>query len=131
WMVPGTPGEVRLMLTAVYETDETGIVNEAEYATSGSFTIQSPLAVGGGPMAFSLHVANPATGRVTTTFSLPTSAPAELSVFDVAGRSVVKQEIQNRSGSQSVSLGALPTGLYVVRLSQSGRSLSQRVAVIQ
>jgi hypothetical protein len=33
-------------------------------------------------------------------------------------------------GTQVVNLGRLPAGLYVVRLSQAGRSITNRVAVV-
>ena len=132
YMVPNIVGsDVRLQLNTVYETDETGVVSESQYASSDAFSIQAPLAVDANPLAFSLRVPNPVSGKLTTSFSLPSNEPAELAVFDIGGRSVAKQNVGGRAGNQSVTLGRLPAGVYMVRLTQSGRSLSNRVAVIQ
>jgi hypothetical protein len=132
WQVPSDPGTTMLLeLTAVYETDETGPVNQSEYAVSAPFTILSPLSVGGGSTAFALRVPNPVSGKLTMSISLPSAAPAELAVFDISGREMMKRDVGGHSGSQSLTVGVLPTGLYVVRLSQAGRSLSNRIAVVQ
>lgn len=133
WTVPNDPTDSALLaISTVYETDETGPVTDSEQAVSDAFVITTPLAVGpGGPAAFSLRMPNPVSGRLLTTFSLPNSDAATLQVFDIAGRTVVSRAVGGHAGSQSMTLGNLPTGLYVVRLSQSGRSLSNRVAVIQ
>ena len=132
WTVPNiVASDVRLALTAVYETDETGPVNQSEYASSESFAISSALSVDANPLAFSLHVQNPAVGKVATSFSLPSNEPAELAVFDIGGRAVSKLNVGGHAGNQSLTLGRLPTGVYMVRLTQSGQSLSNRVAVIQ
>ena len=132
WLGPNSPtSTARLALAAVYETDETGVVNQYEYAASGAFTVASPLSVDGGRIDFSLRTKNPASGALRTSFSLPTSAAAELSVYDIAGREVVKREVGGHAGAQSVTLGKLPTGVYMVRLTHAGQTLSNRVAVIQ
>jgi hypothetical protein len=134
WHVPNTPGTVLLNLVdQALATDDPadGIVADTELGASDAFVIQSPLSVGGPVAEFALRVPNPVSGKLVPSFSLASTEPAELAVFDVAGRAMLRRDVGGHSGSQSVSLGTLPTGLYLVRLSQAGRSLSQRIAVIQ
>ena len=132
WTVPNDiNSSVRVQLNTVYTTDETGVVSESQYASSDAFTILAPLAVGTNPLAFSLRVPNPVAGALTTSFSLPSNEPAELAVFDIGGRAVAKRSVGGRAGNQSITLGRLPAGVYMVRLTQSGQALSNRIAVIQ
>ncbi len=133
WLVPSTVSDnAMLAVTNVYETDETGPVNDSEYEVSESFVITAPLAVGPAVAPqFSLHVTNPSTGRTLTQYSLPNSGKATLDVFDVAGRTIESHQVGGHVGPQSMTLGRLPAGLYIVRLSQAGRAISNRVAVIQ
>src|SRR5262249_34702057 len=97
---------------------------------SPAFVITAPLAVGGGMADFALRVPNPSSTNLHVSFSLATSAEAKLSVFDIAGREVVGRSVGGRAGTQSIQLGQLKTGVYVVKLSQAGRSLSNRVAIV-
>jgi hypothetical protein len=132
WAVPNvTSSTARLAVVSVFEQDATGPVNQSEYAVSDPFSVTAPLGVGGGTSSFALRVKNPVTGDLTTSFSLPTRSPATLAVFDVAGRAVITREVGGSMGNQTLQLGRLPAGLYVVRLSQSGRSVTNRVAVVQ
>jgi hypothetical protein len=65
-------------------------------------------------------------------FSLASDAPAALAVYDIAGRLVESREVgASGPGWHVMKLRDLPAGLYVVRLSQAGRRLSSRVAVIR
>jgi hypothetical protein len=51
---------------------------------------------------------------------------------DVSGRWVVSRDVGSSGlGWHTLRLGDLPAGLYIVRLSQAGRSLSSRVAVLR
>ena len=77
---------------------------------------------------------NPATGgALHVSFSLPSAAPATLELLDVSGRRLREQEV-GAAGSQVVNLGAglrLEPGLYLVRLTQEGRTLTARVTVVR
>jgi hypothetical protein len=73
--------------------------------------------------------------RLTVTFDLPSAAPAWLSLLDVAGREVVAREVGALgSGRHVVPLGgpgAEPSGIYFLRLSQSGHTLVRRVCLLR
>ena len=85
-------------------------------------------------LAISAIAPNPATRDLWVSFSLPGTAPATLSLIDVAGRSVRTRQVSAPAGEQRVNLGEgerLPMGVYVVKLTQGGRSVSARVSVVR
>jgi hypothetical protein len=94
--------------------------------------IVSPTGVADGGAEFSVApTRNPITGPFDVAFSLANGMPASLAVFDVGGREIVSREVGAMgAGRHTVRLGNLPAGMYVVRLSQAGSSLSSRVAVL-
>jgi VCBS repeat protein len=73
--------------------------------------------------------------RLTVTFSLPARQPATLALYDLAGRLVAAREIEPlTAGLHRVTFGErgpLASGLYIVRLSYGGRSLSSRVTIVR
>jgi hypothetical protein len=137
WTVPTvvSTDQARVAIVQILTSDETGFVNEAEFAASGAFTISSALGVGGGNVSFALRgiTPNPARGAFSVAFALPSSKPATLAVFDVSGRQVASRTVGGLgAGLHSVSFGqGLRPGLYLVRLTQAGQVLNGRVAVIQ
>jgi hypothetical protein len=66
-------------------------------------------------------------------YSLPSNEPAALEVFDVTGRQLSSRQVGGLGpGFHSVKLAEwMPPGMYVVRLSQAGRSMSTRIAVVR
>lgn len=75
---------------------------------------------------------NPAAGSPVVAFTLPDASPARLELFDVAGRQVLAREVGSlAAGRQQVSLAdaGISPGLYVIRLSRVGRTLSARGVV--
>jgi len=78
---------------------------------------------------------NPAVRALAVAFSLPDAAPARLEVLDVAGRVVRAREVGTLgAGSHVVDLteGRMPPpGVYLVRLTRAGTSLTQRASVIR
>ncbi len=66
-------------------------------------------------------------------FNLPNAAPAELSLFDVAGRHVASKEVGALgAGSHVVDLagrGPINPGIYFARLAQGERSQTVKVIV--
>src|SRR5437870_5741625 len=92
--------------------------------------------VGNAELTFALRgiTPNPARGAFNVFFSLPSSKPATLAVYDVSGRQVVARSVGTLGGGlHSIPLGErgkLPAGLYVIKLSQAGRVATHRVAVI-
>jgi hypothetical protein len=64
-------------------------------------------------------------------FSLASNATAALGVYDVAGRLVLSRRITSAPGWHAMTVGDLPSGIYLVRLSQEEHTLSYRIAVIR
>ncbi len=78
---------------------------------------------------------NPAFGSIRVWFSLAGKGRATLEVLDIAGRRVVQREVGSLgAGRHSLSFGpaaGLRPGLYFLRLSAAGRSLTTRVVMIR
>ncbi|NOT35112.1 MAG: T9SS type A sorting domain-containing protein [Candidatus Eisenbacteria bacterium] len=78
---------------------------------------------------------NPASGRLNVAFALESSAPAVLEVFDATGRRVAMESLATpEPGERRFTFGAtrrLHTGVYLVRLTQSGRHATVRAVVIE
>jgi hypothetical protein len=92
--------------------------------------VQVPLAA-----SFSLYGArpNPAARNLVVSFALPKAEPATLALFDLNGRSLRSVTI-TAAGSQLYNLGeglTLDPGIYLVRLTQGGRTLTSRVSVVR
>lgn len=132
WTVSGpATSQARVAVMVTYAVDEAGVITESELAVSDPFVVGATLAVGDAKAAFALRPTNPSSGPMTVNFSLASDAAATLEVCDIAGRRVAMSRIEAGSaGPQTARFGALPAGVYLVRLTQAGRHLSSRVAVI-
>ncbi len=79
-------------------------------------------------------VPNPSLHGLRIEFSLPSGGPARLEVLDIAGRQVAAREVGLLGpGAHAISLdesAGLRPGLYLLRLTQAGRSLTARALVI-
>ena len=78
---------------------------------------------------------NPAGGVPSVAFTLDSGATGRLEVFDPSGRRIASHEVGGQGSGRFVleidrSRGLAP-GVYVIRLSQSGRSLTARGIVIR
>ena len=86
-------------------------------------------------LSFALRGATPNpshSGGFTISFALPSADPASLEVFDLAGRRMWGEAVNGRAGTQTTAVGgsaALPAGVYLVQLTQGGRSATTRVVV--
>ena len=106
---------------------------------SDDFTINAtPVGVGDGPaVEFALKGVSPNPSKsergVNIAFSLANARQATLSLYDVGGRRVAFREVGSMGpGRHTVNLASrLPAGMYVVRLSQGGRSLTARASVVR
>jgi hypothetical protein len=94
--------------------------------------VDVPLA-GAATLALSAIVPNPADRELWVAFTLPTPAPARIELLDVSGRRVKVRDVSGLSpGPHRVNLaeGApVPSGLYVVRLAQSGATVTRKAIV--
>lgn len=78
---------------------------------------------------------NPAESEVSVVFALASAAPARLELLDVAGRRVHAQEVGMLGPGQHVlrleKTASLPAGIYVLRLTQAGRVVVARAAIVR
>jgi hypothetical protein len=76
---------------------------------------------------------NPAVGELVASFTLPSGSPARLELVDVTGRVWLAREVGNLgAGSHLMRLGSsMPAGMYWLRLTQGGRSLLARGALVR
>lgn len=98
----------------------------------GQVTIRVPAAVSFGIDGFR---PNPAAGEVSVVFALESAAPARLELLDVAGRRVLAEDVGSLGPGQHVlrleKAASLPAGVYVLRLTQSGRVVTTRSAIVR
>jgi hypothetical protein len=76
---------------------------------------------------------NPVDRELWVAFTLAGPGAARLELLDVSGRRVIERTVTNRR-SETIDLasaGRLPPGVYLLRLSQAGRSVVRRVSVIR
>ncbi|MCC6652473.1 MAG: T9SS type A sorting domain-containing protein [Candidatus Eisenbacteria bacterium] len=77
---------------------------------------------------------NPSHGDFTTQFELISSEPARLELIDVSGRLVQLQDMPWPAPGVGRAVwrlpAALPAGLYFVRLSQGGRTVTRRLTLV-
>ena len=78
-------------------------------------------------------VPNPAIAGLQVEFTLPAAGPVRLALYDVGGRLVLERARNLEAGSQVMDLGDanLATGMYLVRLTHGGRSLTSRACVMK
>lgn len=77
---------------------------------------------------------NPAVGALTLALTLPDASAARLELFDLAGRQVAAREVgAHGPGRHVVRLdnAAIAPGLYWATITQGGRTLRARVAVVR
>jgi hypothetical protein len=96
-------------------------------------TIVDVVPAGGIEFALNRVGPNPVTDRFTVSFALPAAESARLDLFDIAGRRVLSREVGSLGvGTHVVEMGTareFRPGIYLIRLTQSNRSLTERVVI--
>jgi hypothetical protein len=86
-------------------------------------------------LALACTGSNPSRDGMRVEFSLPDAAPAQIAVFDIAGRQLVRREVGSMGpGDHSLelaSLRALRPGVYLVRLQHTGESIVVRASILR
>jgi len=105
------------------------LVKEEQATALGETTVRGVV-----PTAFGLRIyPNPATTKATAAVGLPAAARTKLVLYDVAGRKV-KELVNGRLAAGeheiNVEVGALPEGLYLLRLTTDDNAATGRLAVI-
>jgi hypothetical protein len=91
------------------------------------------------PLAYVLSLAgltpNPATGRdLNVAFTLPRQGSGSLAVYDISGRQVVREDLAAlAAGPHRIDLRGshVPPGMYWLRLTHNGASLTRRGIVLR
>jgi hypothetical protein len=77
----------------------------------------------------------PAQRELSVVFTLPDDRAANLEVFDLRGRRVVRREVGSMGAGEHRLIVAdareLPAGIYLVRLSRDGRALTTKACVVR
>ena len=96
----------------------------------GTNTSGGPLA-GGASFEVSAPSPNPAVGQARVVVTLEAPAEVGVAVYDALGREVARQaeRLGAGEGVVDVALGAVPSGVYVVRVSASGETVARRLTV--
>jgi hypothetical protein len=78
---------------------------------------------------------NPSAGEASIAFTLPASGSARLDVMDVSGRRWYSRTLGGLDAGRHVialeGLGRLPAGLYLLRLTQRGTSVTRRATLLR
>ncbi len=140
WRGPGDYGDFyqgAISQVQVYAGAASDAEAKTMYAQTAYSYDEGTLAVGGSDAngLSLLGTANPARGNLRVSFSLADARPARLELLDLAGRRVRDADVTAFGpGRHGVDLAreSMPApGMYWVRLSQGGRAITKRVAVIQ
>lgn len=76
---------------------------------------------------------NPAAGILRLSVTLPDARAAALGAFDASGSLVARRSVEG-TGRHKLAVGEdahLPTGLYLIRLSHAGASVTRRAVVVR
>jgi hypothetical protein len=78
-------------------------------------------------------VPNPAIAGLQVAFTLPQTGPVRLELYDIGGRLVLERATTLGAGSHITNLGDadLAAGVYLVRVTHGGRSLTARACVMK
>ena len=107
-----------------------GVVENGQESFLGEVTVEVPAA---SMLAIETIRPNPADREMWVSFSLPLSEPATLDLIDVSGRRV-REQVVSGTGRHAVDLAAgnrLAPGVYLVRLTQAGKSVVMRASVVR
>ena len=108
------------------------VASEGETRYFGETSVVIPSA-----LAFALQGAqpNPTAGAFTIAVTLPDAAATQLELVDIAGRRVAEREVGSMgAGHHVVDLTggrSMPAGVYLVRLSRAGGTLTTRISVVR
>jgi predicted CXXCH cytochrome family protein len=138
WTVPTVSTDAALLAVVVIGTEsELGLGLEAEVCSSDPFSIGSPTSARNRDLALSLHgiSPSPSSNGFMVMFSLPSSDAALLEVYDVRGRQIVAREVGSMGpGLHSLSFEQgrkIAAGVYLVRLTQGGRSHTKQAILLR
>ena len=122
--------------TAAVTATATSAVAGTSELSACAFATEIELPAGELPPEASLGVSypNPASGKTTIPFDLPSRAHVRIDVFDALGRRVTTLvDGETPAGRHEVTFDAagLPAGLYIYRLTASSRTLVRHLIIVR
>ena len=112
----------------------TAVVSCQGYSPDPTVAVEPPTS-SARSLAFARVTPNPTAGDPMVALHLPSAAPAKLELFDTAGRRVTVSDLGGiGDGDHTVRLrlpAGLAAGVYVLRLTQAGRSAARSLAVVR
>jgi len=119
--------------TPAFEVRGRGRVYVARKLASRTSAVEQAAVTPAGPPILALSLPSPGIGGLRVEYSLPSAAPAQLEVFDVAGRRMAERRLEGVSaGAHVLEMGAgLRPGLYLVRLMQHGSFITARAVLVR
>ncbi|HYM80774.1 MAG TPA: T9SS type A sorting domain-containing protein [Candidatus Limnocylindria bacterium] len=76
---------------------------------------------------------NPGPGAIDVWVTLPRAMPADVELLDTRGRRLRRYRIDGQAGREAVRVaepGSLPSGVYLVRVRQDGRSAVAKISLV-
>ena len=109
---------------------------EAVLADDSPETLGTIQATAGQPTSFSILALypNPASDYLTCLLALPEAGPVELSLYDLSGRLVLKQQLEATEPTEleaTLDVSGLASGVYTLRANQDGAEVSARAVVVR
>ena len=121
--LPAVPTEVRLTVWAKDKVLLTGMHTVYTMGIGEGSQVTYP--------SLSLRSANPVVGNLSVSWSIPQSTTGEISIVDLAGRTVSHQFLESTQGVFSWQAEQNPAGIYFVRLTTAaGDVLKTRLVVV-
>ncbi len=122
--MPALPNTARVTVWARDKQLHSEVVDVWNMGTGG----ESSSAVS----ALSIESPNPLQGTASISWSLPCVQEANISILDLAGRTVDTQALQGISGVYSWNASENPAGVYFVRMTtEDGNQLQRRIVVVR
>ncbi len=85
-----------------------------------------------GPRPHLIGVNTLTNGNINIALSLPHAASVDVSLYDVAGRMLSRNNIALEAGNRSISLNApLKSGVYFLKINADGRSFVRKITVVR
>jgi hypothetical protein len=139
WTVPDAQTEqAKVAVVLVESADETGYLVEGVLGVSEAFSIGGLVGVGDpGPTQLVLRGVSPNPGKdvLQVSFSLKNTKKASLALYDVSGRQLEVRFVEEMGpGWHTATLGQqsrLSAGLYMIRLTQDGHTLTSRAVLVR
>jgi hypothetical protein len=131
-------GQVTLNFTAVAFDDITVGAWKHNYAIDMMQVSVGDTGTGGstpgGMLSMAAPSPNPCSGTASVLYNIPSPGVAELSVFDLSGRTVATLSSGQLTAGEHTAVwdtSRAPAGLYVVRLDAGSGSVSQKLMVVR